>query len=190
MPGRHSLLHALSSLLILAGLATSPAWAQTPAPAWNDSAAMASATLTDAAGQPLRLADLRGKVVFIDFWGTWCRPCMAEMDSIRQLQAGLREFGNRVAFVFVSIKTDHFAADTAWLQQSGLTGRNYRWEPRNPEQYHAFFNSQNSKWWVPNTLVLDPAGNVARWTRGSGIDWSIHLDLFRKLAQPKTAAAG
>lgn len=39
-------------------------------------------TLTDLEGSPLRLSDLRGKVVFINFWATWCPPCRAEMPEI------------------------------------------------------------------------------------------------------------
>ncbi len=39
-------------------------------------------TLNDIEGNPFRLSDLRGKVVFINFWATWCPPCRAEMPEI------------------------------------------------------------------------------------------------------------
>ncbi len=39
-------------------------------------------TLVDLNGDQLRLSDLRGKVVFINFWATWCPPCRAEMPEI------------------------------------------------------------------------------------------------------------
>ena len=42
-------------------------------------------TLTDLDGNQIRLSDLRGKVVFINFWATWCPPCRAEMSEIEAI---------------------------------------------------------------------------------------------------------
>ena len=42
-------------------------------------------TLSDLDGNPLRLSNLRGKVVFLNFWATWCPPCRAEMPDIEAL---------------------------------------------------------------------------------------------------------
>ncbi|MEL7004693.1 MAG: redoxin domain-containing protein [Bacteroidota bacterium] len=38
--------------------------------------------LTDLNQNPIELADLKGKTVFLNFWATWCKPCIAEMPSI------------------------------------------------------------------------------------------------------------
>jgi len=43
--------------------------------------------LQDLEGRTQRLADYRGKVVLINFWATWCAPCLAEMPSIGRLRA-------------------------------------------------------------------------------------------------------
>lgn len=45
--------------------------------------------LEDLAGQRIRLKDLRGKVIFINFWATWCPPCIQEMPTMEKLH---REF--------------------------------------------------------------------------------------------------
>ena len=45
--------------------------------------------LQDLEGRTQRLADYRGKVVLINFWATWCAPCLAEMPSISRLRAAL-----------------------------------------------------------------------------------------------------
>ena len=63
-------------------------------------------TVTTLDGQPLALADLRGKVVIVDYWGTWCPPCRAEIPHFVELK---QEFGDRLAIVgmtFEGGKTD------------------------------------------------------------------------------------
>ena len=58
-------------------------------------------TLLDNAGKPVALADLRGKIVYLDFWGTWCGPCMQEMPASIELKKKFE--GRDVAFVFISV---------------------------------------------------------------------------------------
>ncbi|MGQ4808260.1 Thiol-disulfide oxidoreductase ResA [Candidatus Entotheonellaceae bacterium PAL068K] len=47
--------------------------------------------LTDHTGQTLRLQDQRGKVVFLNFWATWCAPCRYEMPEMDKLFQSLRQ---------------------------------------------------------------------------------------------------
>ena len=42
-------------------------------------------TLKDLAGKPHKLSDYRGKIVFLNFWATWCPPCRAEMPSMQKM---------------------------------------------------------------------------------------------------------
>ena len=55
----------------------------------------------DLSGNPVRLADFKGRVVLLNFWATWCAPCIREMPSLDQLQAGLG--GKGLSVVAVSI---------------------------------------------------------------------------------------
>ena len=64
-------------------------------------------TLPDASGRPVALSSLRGQVVYLDFWATWCGPCLAEMPASRALR---QKFAGRdVVFLYVSL--DSKAAD-------------------------------------------------------------------------------
>ena len=58
-------------------------------------------TLRDANGQSVSLGDFRGKVVYLDFWASWCRPCMAEVPAGVELK---KQFvGRDVVFLYISI---------------------------------------------------------------------------------------
>ncbi|MEO7665273.1 MAG: TlpA disulfide reductase family protein, partial [Candidatus Limnocylindrales bacterium] len=50
-------------------------------------------TLTDLDGAPIRLADLRGKVVWLNFWASWCPPCQSETPTLRTLDQRYRDRG-------------------------------------------------------------------------------------------------
>ncbi len=49
--------------------------------------------LSDLNDQPIRLSDFRGKVVFLNFWATWCKPCREEMPSMEVLHKNFEKDG-------------------------------------------------------------------------------------------------
>jgi peroxiredoxin len=61
-------------------------------------------TLSDQAGKPVSLADLRGKVVIVNFWATWCPPCRAEMPSMETLHRELADEG--LVLLAINIEKD------------------------------------------------------------------------------------
>jgi thiol-disulfide isomerase/thioredoxin len=61
----------------------------------------ADLTLKDAAGQKVRLRDLRGKVVVLNFWATWCGPCKAEMPMLVDMEK--QYAGHDVVFIGASL---------------------------------------------------------------------------------------
>lgn len=67
--------------------------------------------LMDLDGNPIRLADLRGKVVWINFWASWCPPCQFETPALRAMDKRYRDRG----LVLVAIQ----------VQQTVQSGRDY-----------------------------------------------------------------
>jgi len=61
-----------------------------------------SSTAKDLQGREISSADLRGKVVLVDFWATWCQPCKKEMPGYQKL---LNLYGSR-GFAVIGFKFD------------------------------------------------------------------------------------
>ncbi len=59
--------------------------------------------LTHSNGDTVKLSDFRGKHVYIDFWATWCKPCLEEMMMMKELQ---RKYHRQVEFISISIDKD------------------------------------------------------------------------------------
>ncbi|HEY6867629.1 MAG TPA: redoxin domain-containing protein [Candidatus Eisenbacteria bacterium] len=77
-------------------------------------------TLDDVAGKSLRLSSLKGKVVLIDFWATWCGPCRIEMPNIQKLH---REFRNKGLVVLGVNAGEEASAVRPFLKKYGYDFR-------------------------------------------------------------------
>ncbi len=81
-------------------------------------------TVKDISGKDVKLSSLKGKVIYIDVWATWCGPCMAEMPNYESLKA---KYKNNPDIAFVSLSVDDGAAE--W--QKSVTERKvdgYQWQ--------------------------------------------------------------
>lgn len=79
----------------------------------------APAPLLDLSGKPVRLADLRGRLVLLNFWATWCPPCQSETPILRDLDAAYRSRGLSIVGVAVQETTPSDVA--AYAAKYGLT---------------------------------------------------------------------
>jgi thiol-disulfide isomerase/thioredoxin len=73
--------------------------------------------LTDLQGNPIRLADLRGKAVWVNFWASWCPPCQYETPTIRAMDERYRDRG----LAIVAIQVQQIVDDgQAYAERYGL----------------------------------------------------------------------
>jgi thiol-disulfide isomerase/thioredoxin len=109
--------------------------------------------VTNLDGQPLKLSDFRGKLVLIDFWATWCGPCMAEAEHMVELQ---KKYGDKgLQIIGVSLDSDESEL------RSVIAAKNFTW----PQYYDGggWRNVLAGEWGVksiPATFILDPTGKV------------------------------
>ncbi|NTV96010.1 MAG: redoxin family protein [Thiobacillus sp.] len=85
--------------------------------------------LKDVRGKPVKLSSLRGKIVVLHFWGSWCPPCQREMPDLAKL-AETSKRARDIRFLFVQVRED-FAKASEWARKvapglplfdSGMTG--------------------------------------------------------------------
>ncbi|MCC7463704.1 MAG: TlpA family protein disulfide reductase [Gammaproteobacteria bacterium] len=161
--------HALIGLLLAAtagiggAAALAPLTTGTAAPAFQ---------LATAGGGAVDLAGLKGKVVMINFWASWCGPCRKEMPILEQLHRQYRSKG--LALLGVNVEPDSRAA-MDWLKAT-------------PVSFPILFDADSrvSKLYqvagMPNTVILDRRGTVRYIHRGyqAGVE-NEYLDQIRQL---------
>ena len=101
-------------------------------------------------GKAANLSDLKGKVVFVNLWASWCPPCRAEMPGIEALYQKVDH--SKVAFVMLSLDDD-VAKARKFVKSQGYTFPVYLRTGNLP----APFDSNS----IPSTVVLGPDGQVA-----------------------------
>jgi len=108
--------------------------------------------LTDLDGIPIRLADLRGKAVWVNFWTTWCPPCQSEVPILRDLAERYKSRGLEVVAVSVQETSPADVAAYAARYQLGYTiGFD-----ASGKIFHAY-----KAYGLPTQVFIDPTGVIA-----------------------------
>ena len=144
--------------------------------------------LTAPDGRAVTLSDLKGKPVFLHFWGSWCPPCQAEFADLQKLHDALAD-DNAVAFVLVQGR-EPIAKSRRWATKRGFTMPLY--DSGHQAQGAASFlmadGSQLSDRRLatvyPTTYVLDANGLVVFHRAGPELLWAQYESLLRRIAVP------
>ena len=136
---------AIIASLASFGLVTCPVLAVNvgePAPALS---------LPNADGLPVKLEDLRGKVVYVDFWASWCAPCRQSFPWMAEMQKKYSQAG----FAVVAVNVDKNRADANRFLQTTAAPFTVVFDPQGTTP--AAWNVKA----MPSSFLIDAKGKVA-----------------------------
>lgn len=133
--------------------------------------------LSDLTGNKVSLSSLRGHVVLVNFWATWCPPCRGEIPSMDHLYQELK--GEGVVLLAINVEADGPSVVPTFMQ-------------RVPFSFPVLFDVDGrvrGKFGVskyPETFIIDPEGIVQRRVIGA-IDWNHPqmITYLRSLRKPE-----
>ncbi len=117
---------------------------------------------TDLSRRPVSLADYKGKVVLLDFWATWCKPCVASMPAIKQFRAELQSQGK--PFEVISVDAGDTPEKVIEFQKNSV---DMPWVQWHQETFTREYFNIGIKG-LPTYFVLDAEGRI--FFRGNHFD--------------------
>lgn len=119
-------------------------------------------TLSDLNGKPVKLSDYKGKIVFLNFWATWCKPCEEEMPSMQELHIALKDKDFQI--LAVSIDSGDKNTVESFVKKYELTFQVLH--DKNGKIKEIYKTTG-----VPETFIIDQKGVIAEKVIGPR-DWS------------------
>ncbi|TQI70065.1 thiol-disulfide isomerase/thioredoxin [Gramella sp. Hel_I_59] len=119
--------------------------------------------LEDKRGKRIEFSEFENEVIVVNFWATWCPPCIAEMPSFQEVY---EDYGEKVRFVFVSGE-QHQTTDN-YMKRKRFTLPSYKMRTKAPEPMLGKT--------LPTTYVISKSGKIVIDKVGSA-DWN--SDSFR-----------
>ena len=130
--------------------------------------------LTDINGEEVSFSEFKNQTVFLNFWATWCPPCIAEMPDIDDLY---QKKGSEVSFVMISLDENRIKAKE-FVERKGYDFPIYYLKTGLPKTY-----STSS---IPTTYVISPAGQMVVENHGMAkYDTQNFRDLLDELSMTK-----
>jgi len=129
---------------------------------------------TSSEGEHITLEDLRGKVVLLDFWGTWCPPCVESVPELRNLH---KRYSKEPNFVIIGISSD--SDEEEWRE---FTVKNKMIWPQYRDKDHRILRAFGIRAF-PTYILIDHEGIVrfssigAGWLRAANLEDAVHKQI-------------
>jgi thiol-disulfide isomerase/thioredoxin len=106
--------------------------------------------MVDLQGESMQFEELKGKVIFLNIWATWCPPCIAEMPNIQSLYDKLGS--DKIAFVMLSVDKAGLEKVKKFVERKGFIFPVYMPASPLPEVFY----TQS----IPTTFIISPEGKI------------------------------
>ena len=162
--------YAITIILLTGIIACNNAAKEKPADSAKLNREIEKIKLTDFKGKPISLKQYQGKTIFINFWATWCKPCIYEMPSIAEAQSMLQN--EKIIFLLASNESAEQIKDFS-------NAHNYKF------YYVIIENSEEMNVQaLPTTFIFNRKGNLVFSETGSR-KWNEknNIDLILKIAK-------
>ncbi|GAB4459189.1 MAG: hypothetical protein OHK0029_21400 [Armatimonadaceae bacterium] len=123
-------------------------------------------TPIDVAGLKKQIAARKGKVVLVNFWATWCGPCVKEMPDLAKLQKQYKAKGVEVITISCDDKSAQSRA-TEILSKSGVGANTFiNTKAENIEPYLDYMDPKATDAGLPRTYIFDKNGKLVKSITG------------------------
>lgn len=112
--------------------------------------------MVDLNGKTVTMDSLKGKVIFMNIWATWCPPCIAEMPNIQSLYEKVD--ADKIAFVMLSVDEGSINKVKNFINKKGFTFPVYMPASQIPQEFSSSA--------IPTTFVISPAGEIVAKQEG------------------------
>jgi thiol-disulfide isomerase/thioredoxin len=122
-------------------------------------------------GETIDLSRFRGKVVLVNFWATWCAPCVYEMPSLDRLAVEMS--GENFAVVPITIEEKGLTKATSFYRSRNLDALDLYLDPEQRTAYQNTDNPNNAEFaliGLPISYIVDHEGRVMGYIAGA-VDW-------------------